>query len=201
MLASKSIRLCLAASLAAAMLIGTSGCKQLPGSPQAQGATIGGLGGAAAGAAIARNHVLGALIGGVLGAGGGYLIGANKDKITGHDTQAAQQAGHLAQTTPATPAQALAANTADLNHDGFVTMDEIVAMKEANLSDQQILQRLGATGAVFELTPAQQNYLREHGISSYVINQMPELNREVRNQLAGQTPAGVSSSVVGAPPQ
>jgi hypothetical protein len=172
-----------------AVLLGTqTGCQQLPGTPGEQGAAIGGVGGAATGALVGGEHhrLLGALLGGAVGAGGGYLIGANKDRITGRDSSAAQAAAQRAQAQPATPQEALNAPTADLNGDGFVTMDEVVAMKRAGIPDQQMLDRLRATNQVFELTPEQQNYLRSNGVDDYVIGQMTELNRDLRNQLMGQ---------------
>jgi hypothetical protein len=175
---------CLLAALTAA----STGCKNLPGTPGQQGAGIGGVSGAAVGAAVGGEHhrLLGALLGGAVGAGGGYLIGANKDRITGHDTAGAQAATQRAQSNPATPQQALNATTADLNGDGYVTMDEVVAMKRAGLSDQQILQRMQVTGQVFELSPQQQDYLRQNGVDEYVIGQIPELNRQTRDQLLSQ---------------
>lgn len=49
-------------------------------SPQAKGAVIGGLGGAAAGAIInKRNRPVGGVVGGVVGAGAGYAIGKHID--------------------------------------------------------------------------------------------------------------------------
>ena len=49
-------------------------------SPQAEGAVIGGLGGAAAGALInKRNRAVGGVVGGVAGAGVGYAIGKHTD--------------------------------------------------------------------------------------------------------------------------
>ena len=187
---SKLYRIMAASGLAAAVLATETGCRQLPGTSGEQGAAIGGVGGAATGALVGGEHhrLLGALLGGAVGAGGGYLIGANKDRIMGHDTSAAQQAAANAQTHPATPQMALNAPTADLNGDGFVTMDEVVAMKRAGLSDQQMLQRLQATGQVFELTPEQQDYLRNNGVDQYVIDQMPQINRNVRDQLMAQPP-------------
>ncbi len=186
-------------SLAAVSLAVAVGCRQLPGSPGAQGATIGGVGGAATGALIGGEHhrLLGALLGGALGAGGGYLIGANSDRITGHDSAAAEEAVRRAQAHPATPQQALSAPTADLNGDGFVTMDEVVAMRQAGLSDQQLLDRMRATGQVFELTPEQQAYLRNNGVDQYVIDQIPEINRDIRNRLLEQSAPQPSPS---APP-
>src|SRR4051794_2736592 len=101
------------------------GCSNLPGTHQQQGAVLGGAGGAAAGAAIGGkdNRALGALIGGLLGAGGGYVIGANSDRILNHDTNGVQTATQTAQSQPASPQQALNATTADVNGNGFVTLD------------------------------------------------------------------------------
>ncbi len=172
-----------------ALLLAATACHNLPGTPGQQGAAMGGVGGAAAGALVGGEHhrLLGALLGGAVGAGGGYLIGANSDRITGHDHAAAEEAVKRAQAHPATPQEAMNAPTADLNGDGFVTMDEVVAMKQAGFSDQQILQKMQATGQVFELTPEQQNYLRTNGVDQYVIDQIPTINRDVRDRLMGQT--------------
>jgi hypothetical protein len=179
--------------IAALGLISVTGCRQLPGSPGTQGAAIGGLGGAAAGAAIGgeRHRVLGALLGGAVGAGGGYLIGANSDRITGRDQHAAEESVRAAQSRPATPQDATRAQTADINSDGFVTMDEVVAMRAAGFSDQQMLDRMASTGQVFELTTEQQRYLTEHGVSQYVVDRMLDLNRDVRDRLVGQQDGGV----------
>ena len=50
-------------------------------SDAAKGATIGGVGGAVAGAVIGKG-AKGAVIGGVIGAAGGYILGRKKDKAT-----------------------------------------------------------------------------------------------------------------------
>jgi hypothetical protein len=173
--------------VAATLLGGTLGCEQLPGTPKEQGTAIGGVGGAVTGAALGGEHhrLLGALIGGAAGAGGGYLIGANSERIAHKDAAAAQEAMQRAQTAPATAEQARTAPTADLNGDGFVTMDEVVAMRQAGLPDQTIVERLRATGKVFELNPDQQRYLRERGISDRVISEITEVNRDVRDRLLG----------------
>lgn len=165
---------------AAAVLIANCvGCSNLPGNSKQQGAVIGGLGGAAAGAAVAgdEHRGLGALLGGALGAGGGYVIGASRDRANANDREAVQQAAQSAQTSPATVADARNATTADLNNDGFVTMDEVVALDNAGLTDQEILNRLSATGQVFQLTSEQQQYLIDQGLSRMVVDQMQSLNR------------------------
>src|ERR1051325_2343582 len=176
------------ALISAAALLSATGCSNLPGQPGTQGAVIGGVGGAAAGAAIGggKHQVLGALLGGAIGAAGGYVIGANKDKILNKDTGGAQEATRQAQSQPATAQQALNAPTADLNGDGFVTLDEVAAMRQAGLSDQQMIDRLRATGQVFELTAEQQQYLRNQGVSNRVVAQMQDLNREVRDRLVNE---------------
>ncbi len=159
-------------------------CRELPGERKTQGAVIGGAAGAAAGAAIAKeNRLLGALIGGLLGAGGGYIIGAETDKIRSNDTSAAATAARKAEENPASAQDAQTAMTADLNYDGFVTLDEVVAMKQAGFSEDKMLERLRATDQVFELTAGQQNYLTSRGVSQRVVNEMQTINRDTREQL------------------
>jgi hypothetical protein len=156
-----------------------AGCENLPGNKKEQGAVIGGVGGAVAGAAIAKNNRgLGALIGGALGAGGGYLIGANLDK---HDKDKdktrddAIKASQDAQKHPATAADVKDSSTADLNDDGFVTLDEVVAMKDAGLSDKEMIKRLERTQQYFELTDEQTRYLRDRGVDDKVVQAMRDM--------------------------
>ena len=170
--------------LAGALLVAATGCENLPGDEKAQGATIGGVTGAAVGAAVGGEHrLLGALLGGAIGAGGGYLIGANWDKIRGKDSEGAQAASKEAQAQPATVEDAQRATTADLDNDGFVTMDEVVAMERAGFSDEKILERLRATGQVFELTAEQKNYLSSRGVSDNVITQLATINQGQKDEL------------------
>ena len=187
---------CIPLVTGAALLMGTVGCEQLPGSKGTQGAVIGGAAGAAVGAAVAENNLLGALIGGLIGAGGGYLIGANVDKITGKDTSGAEQANTRAQNNPATAEQARNSSTADINRDGFVTMDEVVAMEKAGLLDSEIIDRLKTSGQVFELTEQQKQYLLNQGVSRNIVDAMPTLNREAREKAAQAT----NTEVIGRQP-
>ena len=172
-------------SMAAALLMSTVGCEQLPGTRKQQSAAIGGAGGAVAGAVIGgeRHRWLGALIGGALGATGGYLIGAQTEKVNSNDRDAAIEANRRAETRPATAEEASVATTADVNKDGFVTLDEVVAMEKANLSDEQIISRLDATDQIFELTPEQERYLLDRGVSRTIVNRLPEMNREQRDNI------------------
>ncbi|MFN7139114.1 MAG: hypothetical protein ACK4UN_07240, partial [Limisphaerales bacterium] len=78
------------------------------------------------------------------------------------------------------------ATTADLNNDGFVTLDEVVAMQQAGFTDQELLRRLRMTDQIFELTAEQQQYLRDRGVSANVVNQMAAINRDKREALIQQ---------------
>lgn len=179
----------LVGSLAFAPLLG---CSNLPGRGKEQGAVIGGIGGALAGAAVSKNERgLGALIGGVLGAGGGYLIGANKDKLDDKKRDEAVKAHERAERTPARPEDVEKVRTADLNDDGFVTLDEVVAMERANLSDREMVDRLQRTGQVFELTDDQERYLEDRGVSREVLTEM----RQMSSDLARTASSGSDASL------
>jgi hypothetical protein len=169
-----AITTALVASMACSGLM--VGCESLPGDEKTQGAVIGGVGGALAGAALGgkENRLLGALIGGAAGAGGGYLIGANWDKITGKKSDEAKEAANRAERSPATPDDVRDARTADLNDDGFVTLDEVVAMEKANLSDQE-------------------SYLKDHGVSQRVVLAM----RDIRPPEAARRASDTSSDTSG----
>jgi hypothetical protein len=167
---------------ASVFLAPVTGCESLPGGEKEQGAVIGGAGGAAAGAAIGgKDHRLGgALIGGLIGAGGGYLVGAkmedkDKDKSNTQRRDEAVQAAERAKTSPATVDDVKNSNTADLNDDGFVTLDEVAAMEKAGLSDKEQIRRLERTQQYFQLTSEQQSYLRQQGVSNDVIAAMKDM--------------------------
>jgi len=174
-------------SLSAFTLVG---CENLPGSKGTQGAVVGGAGGATVGAVVGghEHRLLGTLLGGALGAAGGYVVGANSDRIMGHDQYNAQEAVRHSQQHPATAQDALRATTADLNNDGFVTLDEVVAMRDAGLTDTQMLDRMRATNQVFELTPDQRQYLVDRGVSRFVIDQMETINQQTRDRLLNMPP-------------
>lgn len=181
MLKHKPVITLLIASLALAPL---AGCDSLPGDKKTQGAVIGGVGGAVAGGALAKNNrLLGALIGGALGAGGGYLIGSQLDKSDPKSNRdEAVRADRRARDNPATADDARRARTADINNDGYVTMDEVVAMAKSGLNDDEMITRLERTGQFFELTTEQENYLRDHGVSRRVVTAMRDINQDVRNK-------------------
>ena len=171
-------------------------CSEMPGNREQQGAVIGGAAGAAVGAGVAKEHrVLGAILGGALGAAGGYVIAAKTDKINSNDTEAAAQAARKAQENPATAADAKKAMTADLNMDGFVTLDEVVALKQAGFTEQQMIQKLTATDQVFELTADQEKYLTDRGFSSALVKKIEQVNAHK----AAAIPTSTRGDVIGQP--
>ena len=56
-------------------------------------------------------------------------------------------------------------------------------MERASLSDDEIISRLDATDQIFELTPEQQRYLLDRGVSRRVVDRLPEVNREQRDNI------------------
>jgi osmotically inducible lipoprotein OsmB len=179
-LSNQHAAIALLAGLAASISV-LPGCESLPGNEKQQGAVIGGATGAAVGAAVTDNRLLGGLIGGALGAGGGYLVGANWDKIQGNDKDSAQRAVDKAQNEPATAQEARNASTADINNDGFVTIDEVVALQKAGFTDDEMINKLERTGQVFDLTAANEDQLRDQGVSRRVVTAMRDMNRDVLN--------------------
>ncbi len=181
------------AALTGSLSLGTMlGCKSLPGDEKSQRTVIGGVGGALAGAAVAGDddRAVGAVIGALVGAGGGYLIGAKvdekNDKDSGKRREEALRASKNAEANPATAEAAASAKTADVNQDGFVTLDEVTAMEQAGISDKEMIRRLERTQQYFELTETQEKFLRERGVGEKVILAMRDMNQE-------QTAAGLGS--------
>lgn len=163
--------------------LGLSGCASAPGTSGQQGAVVGGATGAAVGASVTKNRALGAVIGGAVGAAGGYVVG-NK---TGHLDKDKKKT-----TTTTTPSgetieiQATGA-TADLNSDGFVTLDEIAKLEKNGESDEEIIRRITATGLTFELNEEQRQFLRDKGVSETVIERLPTINRSTAARTSNTT--------------
>ena len=181
-------QLTVAAVLAPMTLAPLAGCQDLPGDAGTQGAVGGGAAGAVLGALLGGedNRLIGALLGGAAGAGGGYLIGSQTGYLGGDDDdgedldrgeirERAREANREAEESPATVTAARDAQTADLNGDGFVTLDEVVAMADAGLTRQQQIDRLRATGQVFELNASQERYLIRNGVHSDVVDAMEDI--------------------------
>jgi hypothetical protein len=173
------INLLLTGAVCAGLGIGLSGCSSAPGTPGQQGAVVGGATGAAVGASVTHNRALGAVIGGAVGAAGGYVVG-NKtgplDKKENSTTTTVQ--------------------TADLNHDGYVTLDEIVSMRNSGLPDDEMIRRIQATGLTFDLNDDQRKYLTDHGVSLNVVNELPSLNRGTTTTTTVPTPGPSGATVI-----
>src|SRR5687768_11611398 len=144
----------------AVSIFALAGCSSLPGSDQQQGAVIGGATGAAVGASVTKNRALGAVIGGAVGAAGGYVVGEK----TGHLDK--DKNGNPAPPPDSVEHKATGA-TADANKDGFVTLDEIVAMEKDGITDDEMVRRMQATGLTFDLNDEQKKFLTERGVSPY----------------------------------
>ncbi len=120
-------------------------------------------------ASINRASVLVDLTGGDLGVGGGFLIAAAPDKIQARDHAQAMAAAQMAEASPVSPELVHEQGNADLNHDGFITLDEILAMVRSGLNDMEIADRLDRTHYVFHLTPQQERYLTDRGVSQNLV--------------------------------
>lgn len=153
--------------------LGLAGCSSAPGTSGQQGAVVGGATGAAVGAAVTKNRALGAVIGGAVGAAGGYAVGSK----TGHLDKKDNTTTTTTTTAPDSVEHTATGATADLNHDGFVTLDEIVKLEKGGESDEEIIRRVQATGLTFDLNDEQRKYLSDHGVSQTVIDRLPTINR------------------------
>jgi hypothetical protein len=69
------------------------------------------------------------------------------------------------------------ATSADLDGDGTVSLDEILALGRCGASEADVLERLERTGRTFELSTAQEQYLRVRGVSDDLIARLRTLNR------------------------
>lgn len=188
MIANQINRIALAAVTAVSLSL-SAGCEELPGGEKEQGAVIGGAGGALAGGALAEdNRALGALIGGLLGAGGGYLVGAQLEK----NEEEAREAAEEARQNPATVDEVPDSDTADLDGNGFVTMDELLALKEAGLDSDEIIDRAEATDQVFQLSPQQEDELANAGYDRETLARLENVNRDVIERYEEDTSDRVS---------
>jgi hypothetical protein len=176
-----------AAVVIGGMMLAPLGCAMVRPKPPA---TMPGMDAAAENAANAeRRRVFADLTGGNLGAGGGYLIGVVPEKVNGSAmSPEAIAASRRAEESPARPEDVRKSNTADLNGDGFVTLDELVAMRRAGLTDREMINRLHNTGALFLVTPEQERYLTDRGMSGAVVSALEEMNHQSPNmaRVAGE---------------
>jgi uncharacterized protein YcfJ len=138
------------------VLFAGAGCQSSP-NRTGEGAVIGGLLGAGAGAIIGnqgdhrnRDRTSGALIGGAIGAIGGALVG---NQIQKQPQQQAQQ-----------PARVANANQ--------MAMQEIVDMSKQSVNEDVIVDRIRMSNSRFSLSPSDVDYLKSQGVSQKVISAM-----------------------------
>jgi hypothetical protein len=162
------------------------------------GAAVGGAGGAASGAAVgaasgAPVAGVGALIGGAAGAVAGGVIGASKDKNSQRYRDEAMRISDAADRNPALASAVNTAPTADLNGDGWTTMDEIVALQKAGLSERQMIDRIRKTQQVFYVGEQQREYLKQQGVDDKVIEFLNDSAQMARHSSGGASNAGAST--------
>jgi len=167
----------LSAILSASLVL--SGCESNSGRGAAAGGAGGAIaGGAAAGAAAGAPAAgVGAVAGAAIGAAGGAIIGSAKDRTDEQRTRA----NDLSTQSPALASAVISGGNADINNDGFVTADEIIAMHKAGLSDEEIIARAKATQQVFKLSDQQQRDLLDAGVHPQVVAQLRTLNADLEN--------------------
>jgi hypothetical protein len=145
------------------------------------GAAVGGGGGAVAGGAAAGATAgapvagVGALVGAGAGALGGAIVGAAKDRTDDQRTAA----NAASERSPALASAVVSGGNADLNNDGFVTTDEIIAMHKAGLSDEEIVARSRSTQQIFQLSNEQEKKLTDAGLRPQSVAQLRNLNAEL----------------------
>jgi hypothetical protein len=108
-----------------------------------------------------------------MGPGGGWLVGSTRDNLARNRCDLAAKASRNAEEHPAEPADVAKSDTADLNHDGFVTLDEILAMRRV-LTPEQMVERIRKVDGIFCLTRTQQQYLLNRGVSVVVIDALTQ---------------------------
>lgn len=179
-------------SLGVLLALTLAGCSSLPYSPKTEAAVAGAAVGAAATSLIGSGE--GTLLGALAGAGAGYVLAAETDWFTGgedppdppghhhHSSSSHSPASffnHLAWTRvhPATIASVYTDDDADLNGDGMVTIDEVVAMAHSELDQGQVMARLEATNQVFFFNAGKRQRLLTAGVAPDVVAKLQALSR------------------------
>ncbi|MGE5608688.1 MAG: glycine zipper domain-containing protein [Bacillota bacterium] len=155
--------------LVAVLTLSLAGCET-----KAQtGALVGGAGGAALGAGIgSMSHARageGALIGGAVGALGGYLVGNEMDKADQRErdrnaVRATREDRYAAPAPAAAPSQR-------------VTKNDVIKWTDQGTKDEVIIDRIERSGTIFNITAADENELRDAGVSEEVVRAMKDTAR------------------------
>jgi hypothetical protein len=172
-----SIRAIVCICCAVSILFWTAGCE----SHAKTGAAAGGGGGAVAGGAAAGAAAgapaagAGAIVGGAIGATAGAILGSAADR----NDQQREAAIRASSDNPVLASAVVEGADADINEDGFVTLDEVVALEKSGLSDDEIIARCRSTQHIFQLTDDQRRRLVESGVSPRVADALKDLNRDL----------------------
>jgi len=124
------------------------------------GALAGGAAGAGLGAIIGHqsgHRAEGALIGGAVGAIAGYIVGNEMDKSDQTARHHWRRAAAEAEPRPIQPP---------------VTAADVIKWTRQGVSDEVIIDRICCRGVGQSLTAADENDLRDHGVSEEVIRAM-----------------------------
>ena len=148
-----------AVAVCASLLVSLTGCQSSP-NRAGEGALIGGLIGAGAGAIIGHQsgeRDKGALIGGVTGALAGTLVGSQVQKQPAQGQQAA-------------PAQQAAAPQAV--NPNQMTIPQIIGMTRQGVHEDVIVDRIRLSNSRFVLSADDVAYLQQNGVHQKVISAM-----------------------------
>jgi hypothetical protein len=155
------MRKVLAVLLSAIIALPCAGCQSSP-NRAGEGAVIGGILGAGAGAIIGnqsrdrdKGRTQGALIGGALGALGGALAGSQIQK------QPAQAQQRASVPSAANPNQ--------------ISLGQVVDLSREGIHEDVIIDRIRLTNSRYNLTADDLNYLRQNSVSEKVIQVMQGL--------------------------
>lgn len=162
---------------------GPTAIAQFPNSRvnQQRGATIGGLGGAVAGALIGDNNGeagAGAAIGGVIGAVAGGFLGNASDKEA-----AARQQQQIYYQQQQQQQQVAVVQSA-------VSIGDVVSMSRSGLSEGVIINQIGQRGVQTELRVPDIISLHQQGVSENIISAMQSA------RLGSQSVAPVQQTIV-----
>lgn len=153
--------------LAATVIAG--GCQTKAGT----GAIVGGLGGAAVGGLIgSKSHARageGAAIGAAAGAIGGALIGHAMDKS---DEKKAREQREQYDRGNSSYSYGSSSGGA------YVTKRDVIEWNDRGVKDEVIIDRIERSGQTFRLTGADENELRDAGVSESVIRAMKNTARK-----------------------
>jgi uncharacterized protein YcfJ len=164
------IRIAAKAVLSLTLAASVIGCETKAGT----GALIGGAGGAAVGGLIGSgSHARageGALIGGAIGAIGGGLVGHGMDK---DDEKKARDKREYEQSRQQTRYEARTMESRQTP----ITQENVIAWTARGTKDEIIIDRIQQSNTRFYLTAADENSLRDNGVSPEVIRAMKDTAR------------------------